>query len=158
MRSPSLFVWAVVLIVIGPVLQHGLAPYLALFGVRPDFLIVFTAMLALFLRPSSGAATGFFFGLAQGTLAGANLSQYVLTRALTGFACSFVRNSQIELGAPAAGLVAAAATAISQFLLMLVAPPPAIGPFIQATIGTAIYNGVIAMPLYVLLRRFAKPK
>jgi hypothetical protein len=50
-------------------------------------------------------------------------------------------------------VTAFAVTILAQLMLMFVAPPAQLMPFLRDTIGTAIFDGVIAMPFYLLLKR-----
>jgi hypothetical protein len=43
-------------------------------------------------------------------------------------------------------------------MLMVPAPPPVFLPYLRDTIVAAMYNGVLALPLYVFLRRTLRPK
>lgn len=143
---------------LGAVLQHGLAHHVAVFGVVPDFLLVAMTPVAMLSRPSAALWAGFFCGIAHGAVAGANLAHYVVSRAVAALGLSATNLLGIELSTVAAGVSAAAATLGAQLLLLFLAPPASIGSFLTATIGTAMYNGVLAMPLYALLRRLFRPK
>lgn len=143
---------------IATVLQTSLADKAAVWGARPDFVLAFLAPMALLSRPSGGAVLGGLGGLAQGAMAGANVTHYVLSGAATGFGCAAFRLVGLEMGVILGGVVAAIATIVGQLLLMLLAPPPSIPTFLGATIGMAMYNGVLAMPLYALLKRLFKTK
>jgi len=143
--------------IVGPYIaaafQQGLAPRFTFVGIVPDFLLVFVAVFALFSSRPAATANGFFAGLLEGALAGVNLTHYVLSRTLAGFfgGAASAFNFQPNMGV--AALMAAALTAISQVLLFFLAPPSGIGRFLGDTIGAAMYNGVLAIPVYALLRR-----
>ncbi|HRF58299.1 MAG TPA: hypothetical protein PLH94_00130 [Fimbriimonadaceae bacterium] len=139
-------------------LEQALAPKLSVFGCPPDFLMVMGASIALLSTPLGGAWAGFFSGLLQGALAGANLTAYVISRILPAFGIAWMSDLDIRIAPTVAGLIVAATTLVSQLLLMFLAPPPQILPFLGATIGTAMYNGVLAIPVYSLLRRLFKGK
>jgi len=49
------------------------------------------------------------------------------------------------------------ATGVTQIAFLLFNPRGAILPFLLATIGSAVYNGVLAMPLYALLKKVSDP-
>jgi rod shape-determining protein MreD len=120
--------------------------------------MVMGASVALLSTPLGGAWAGFFSGLLQGALAGANLTAYVISRILPAFGIAWMSDLDIRIAPAVAGLIVAAATLVSQLLLMFLAPPPQILSFLGATIGTAMYNGVLAIPVYSLLRRLFKGK
>jgi rod shape-determining protein MreD len=137
--------------------QRAVSPYIAIGGVAPDFLLVVIGCLALFGTRRSGSIIGFLAGVIEGALAGANLAAYAVSRTIAGFVSGWFSALEFEAGAIVASFVVFAITLLSQLLLMFVAPPGQIGGFLLATIGSAVYNGVLAMPLYALLRRVLDP-
>jgi hypothetical protein len=138
-------------------LQQSLAHRLVILGARPDFLLAFLAPLCLLMHRVGGALTGFLAGLIQGAIAGANMTHYIVSRTLTGFIISWSRGLEYEVSLLLAGLIGALTTLLAQSLLMFLAPPPEIFPFMGATIRTAVYNGVLAMPIYAVLKRVLHP-
>jgi len=137
--------------------QGSVAPHLAIGGVMPDFLLIVLGCVALGGTRKSGSVTGFFAGLIQGAVAGANIAQYALSRTLVGFFVGWFSTLEYDSNATVALVVVAFTTLTSQLLLMFMAPPPRIFAFLLATIGSAIYNGVLAMPLFALLKRVMDP-
>jgi cell shape-determining protein MreD len=156
-KGPRLFLVAVVCLWLAGGCQEGLAPRLSLGGASPDFLLIVVAVLGLHCGRRSGAALGFSAGMIEGALAGANLSSYAVTRTIAGFACAYVSSLEFELSVAVAGIVAAMVTILAQISLMFVSPPSAILPFVLATIGSAVVNGVLAMPLHMLIKRLSDP-
>jgi rod shape-determining protein MreD len=136
--------------------QTAIAPRLAIGTVMPDFLLVALGSLALLGTRRSGAVTGFAAGVLQGAIAGANMAQYVLSRTIAGFFTGWLTAWEFEATIVVAFFSVAFATLTSQLLLLFMAPPPRILGFLLATIGSAIYNGVLAMPLFALLKRIMK--
>lgn len=138
-------------------LQQAVAYRLDLFGFKPDFILATMIPLSICLTRSNGAIVGFFAGLIQGGTAGANLAHYVISRTLTGFATPWSRRFGFELNTIAVGLTGFFATIFAETIFMFLAAPKGIGSFLGDTIRTAIYNGVLAMPVYALLRRILIP-
>lgn len=134
------------------ILDQALGPRMVLGGIRPDFYLVGIACASLLAPNPAGIWSGFIGGLLQGMSSGANLFQYVLSRTLTGFAGSRIGGLEIEIGPVLAAVFCALLTLFGQVVLMFVAPPRAIGAFMQDTILTAVYNGVLAIPIYAALR------
>ncbi len=141
---------------IAAVLQQALPDRMAILGARPDLMLVAVLTLGLLIPAPGSIAVGFFGGLIQGALVGANLAQYVLTRMVTGYVASRLTELEIELSAPMAGLFVALGTLLAQIIMMFLAPPRSLGGFIGDTIETAIYNAVIAIPLYAVMRPILK--
>ena len=136
--------------------QHGAATKLAVFGATPDFLLVVALTSSILMRPGTSAGLGFLAGLLQGAMAGANLAQHVISRVLTCFFIGYESRLEVGVRVEDAALTVAIGTIVSGVLLTILAPPPEIWPFLRATIGTAIYNGVLAVPTYLLVRRLFK--
>jgi len=131
--------------------------WFTVFGARPLFILVFVACMGMVNRPAWGAGAGFLAGIVEGSLAGANLTQYVTSRALTGFCVAWVRSTDLQFGVILAAIGTLLSTLGANAILMIFAPPADIGSFIRATIFSAMYNGVLAMPLFAVLQHFAKP-
>lgn len=157
MRGPAYAFIALLCLWVGGGCQRAVSPYISIGGVAPDFLLIVVGCLSLFGTRRSGSIIGFFAGVLQGALAGANLAAYAISRTIAGFVAGWFSALEFEAGAVVASTVVFAVTLIAQFLLMFVAPPGQIGGFLLATIGSAVYNGVLAMPLYALLRRVLDP-
>ena len=138
------------------ILQQVLPDRAAVLGARPDFLLTATLCLGLLIPAPQSIAVGFFTGLFQGAMVGANLAQYIVTRMVSGYVASRVSELEIEIGPPLAALCIAVGTVGAQILMMFLAPPRSLGGFIGDTIETAIYNGVIAMPLFAVLKPLLK--
>lgn len=137
--------------------QESIAPRLAIASVTPNFLIVTLGSIALFTSRRTGAITGFVAGLLEGAAAGANLGAYVVSRTVTGFVTGWFTDLEFEANAILPLLAVAIATLCAQILLMFGAPPPQITRFLLATIGSAMYNGVLAIPLFLVLKRVLDP-
>lgn len=153
MKGAKGVIVAVITLWLGAGLQQALANRLGILGATPDFLLVFLACLCLYTNRVGGAVLGFFAGLAAGATVGANMTQYVFSRTLTGFLDSWSRNLGIDANLFVAGVNAFFVTIVAQLIQMFFAPPPGIVTFLGATIASAMYNGVLAVPVYALLRR-----
>lgn len=129
-----------------------------IFGQRPDFLLATMTPLCLLATSRGSVVIGFVAGVFQGGIAGANLAHYAISRTLASWGLALFRGLELDIGLGMAAVATALATLFSQLVLMLLAPPPALPPFLAATIGTAVYNGVIAMPIYALLRKLVPAK
>jgi rod shape-determining protein MreD len=135
------------------VLQQALAPRLSLFGIAPDFGLVFVVVFGLLASRISGTVVGFAVGAMEGAIAGVNLTHYVISRVLAGFCAGSTASFGLQPNAAVAAAATAVITGAAQILLFFLAPPSGIGRFLGDTIGAAMYNGVLAIPVYALLRR-----
>ena len=90
-------------------------------------------------------------------VANANMQHYVASRTLTGLLLGSTNSAELQRSLPAAGLITAAVTVFAQLTLMFLAPPHSITAFLADTIRSAVYNGVLAIPVYALLKKFVAP-
>ncbi|MBI3721194.1 MAG: hypothetical protein HY248_01460, partial [Fimbriimonas ginsengisoli] len=139
------------------VLHQALSFRLVIFGARPDLLLVVGLALCLLMERRQAAWVGFASGVLMGAMAMANLASYVVSRTLTSYGVSYSEELELRSSPWGAGAVCAAGTILANLILMFLAPPPLIGPFLGATIRTAVYNGVLAVPVFLLLRRALGP-
>jgi len=158
MTWPRAFLVCVILLWVAGGCQQSVASSFAIGGAVPDFLFVALSVLALQTSRKAGTVAGFAAGAIHGGIAGANFAAYALTRTIAGFFLGWLSSSDIDVNFVAAGLITFIATLVTQFVFMLIAPPPAIWSFLLATIGVAIYNGVLAMPVQFLVAKAMPPK
>ncbi|MBS1718747.1 MAG: hypothetical protein JSS72_13545 [Armatimonadetes bacterium] len=136
--------------------QMGLPSRLSVFSLTPNYLLVLLAIVAIFSDRKGGAIVGFFCGAIEGSLVGINLTHYIASRVITGFILGWMNDLKLQRSVLLAVLTTVGGTLAAQVILMFIAPPPEIIPFLGATIKTAMYNGVIAIPVYVLARPIAE--
>lgn len=146
-----------VVLLVATTLQQALAYRLAILGARPDFMLIALSALGMFANRPGGMTLGFFDGLLMGAISGANLQHYVTSRVLAGLALGWTNSSELPRSLAAAGVTTGAVTVAAQLVLMFLAPPHSIGTFLADTIRGAVYNGVLAIPVYALLKRFLAP-
>lgn len=127
-------------------------------GQKPDLVLIAVCLVGIRSRPALGAGYGFLAGALQGGAAGADLTALAATRTLLGFGSSWVARSGLQFSPLVVGVVVAIGTLLAQGLFLIVAPPSDIGAFLGATLGTAIYNGVLASLLDAVLKRTLDPR
>lgn len=133
--------------------QQGASSHLAVFGAKPDFLLVLLCTGGLFVKRVGGATLGFFAAVFYCAIALANLQHYVVSRALTGFAVGWTNDTGVRLGPTIAVVATVVGTMLAQFLLVFMPPPRELPAPLTDTILSALYNGVLAMPAYALLSK-----
>ena len=121
-------------------------------------MLLILSVLCLFSSRQGGAVLGFFAGWIYGSLDGANMWQYVLTRTIAGYVIASVAGSGIERRTLTAVLAAFLGVFLCQLTLMFLAPPAALIHFLGDTIRTAVYNGVLATLVYAGLNRILGPR
>ena len=147
-----------ILLYLSTIAQQALPERMAILGSRPDFLCLAAVMLGLLLRPVGAIWTGGISGLLHGAVAGANLWQYALTRMLGAYTVSRIGETDIEIGPILGAIIVGVGTLGTYLIFMFLAPPSSLGTYFQATIGTALYNCVLALPMFSVLRRILKSR
>lgn len=143
---------AIVVFFLGASLQFGLSSRMALGGAKPDFLLIGACCLSMFSSRSGATVFGWIAGILHGSLVGANLLHYASSRAITCFGVGWMKVLKFEVGVLVAALVVAISTIVAGLIFMFGAGPRGIGGFMADTILSAIYNGVLAAPLFAGLR------
>jgi len=153
MKNPGAWIAAIVLLWIAGGSQESLAYQLSIASATPDYLLVVVTVLSLFGNRRSGAIVGFIGGLLSGAIAGGHMAAYTVTRTLIGFLIGWLNGLEFEGNFAVAFVVTSSATLCVQLTFFFMNPRGAILPALLATIGSAMYNGVLAMPLYALLKK-----
>jgi len=133
--------------------QQAIAFQVTAGGISPDFPLIVIVTVGLFSNRRSGAFLGFLGGAIHGAIAGGHTAAYTITRTVIGFIVGWFTGMEFEGNVAVAFIVTAAATIVTQLTFLLLTPRGAILSFLLATIGSAMYNGVLAIPLYALLKR-----
>lgn len=136
-------------------LQQVLPQRLAVFGARPDFILIALAAICPIVSRPGAIWTGFAGGVIQGAVAGANLTHYAISRIVTALALSWLPELRLESTPWLLAATGFLSTLLAQILLMFLAAPPGIAAFLGATIGSAVYNGVLMIPLFWVLGKLA---
>lgn len=158
MSTKRLAVTSVLGLWIAVVLQQSMASRVAIFGVRPDFLILFLAPISLMTSRMGGATLGFFAGLLEGAASGVSMAHYIASRAIAGFLGSWSRAIGMHINWGVASITTVILTVVSRLIFMFLAAPTGVLRFLGDTIGSALYNGVLAIPVYMLLQWVLNPR
>ena len=143
---------------VAALLQSGASYRMDVFGARPDFLLLCGMVLPLVFRPKQGAIIGFFAGVLHGWVTGVSLTVYALVRMVFGYGISRIGKSGYAIDLKVAWAIVTVGSLLSQLIILLLAPPADKGAYIRATIGTALYNGVLALPFFLIARRVFEPQ
>ena len=157
MKGTRGLIVAVIAIWLAASFQAALSPRITIVGISPDFCLIVLACLSLFTNRVGGAVIGFFLGLVTGANVGANLSQYVVSRTISGFLAGWSRSFGLDANVLGSAVTCVVVTVVAQLIQMFLAPPAGITSFLGATIASALVNGVLAVPVFALLRRILGP-
>lgn len=143
---------------IAAALQQAAAPHMTIAGASPDILLVVALSSAVFFEPVIGAVLGFVAGMLHGGVTGADTASLTVSRTLVSYAAGYVSRLELDVRPWYVALVVFGGTVVSHLLMMIPAPPPEVWPYLRDTIVSAMYNGVLAIPLYAFMRRTLRPK
>lgn len=141
--------------VLAAALQSTVAPRLAVFGARPDLLLVLTVATALVAGPITGMGVGFAAGLLQGGLDGGAVGGSAAVLTVVGYAAGalqarlFLEHWAVPVAA--VGLLTLAAEGVRGVLWR---PEGWTWPAAAlALVGSVLFNAALAYPAFALARR-----
>jgi len=140
------------------VLQAGLAPYLTIAGVTPNFLLLVVLTVALTEGPVTGATSGFIAGLLFDLLGSGPVGPMALVLAATGYLAGLLHEQMFAEGwllPLTVFFVAALASevAYSALLIMLGEGESFWMGLLTKCLPSAVYNTVLALLVYPWLAR-----
>lgn len=137
-------------------LQTTWLHYLGIYGVEPDLIVLVVVVIALTSGPLEATILGFLAGLCQDTYTPADLGLNALTKSLIGFAVGVGRTRIVAETVQVQTLLAMASLAVHDLVYYIGQSGLALGqvPYYLAryTLGRALYTGVVAAGVAVLLR------
>ncbi len=148
-------------LIVAFVLQAGLAPYLALGGVTPNFLLLVVITVALTSGPISGATVGFIAGLLFDMLGSGPVGPAALVFSVTGYLAGLMHAQMFAEGwrlplTVLAVAVLGAEMAYAAVLALLGSDIEFWTAFFTRMLPGAVYNAVLALLVYPWLARFLR--
>jgi rod shape-determining protein MreD len=143
---------------VATVLQAGLAPHLAVFGVVPNLLLLVVVTLAIFEGPIAGSVSGFVAGLLMDLLGTAVVGPWALVLAVVGYTAGMLGANMFAEGwlLPVTVVFVASLLAEASYgvlLSVLGAGGPFLVTFGRIVIPAAVYNTALAVLVYPWLGR-----
>ena len=126
-------------------------------GAHPDFLLATAIVGAMYCTPNGGAALGFAAGLINACLAApphGGFGSLIVTGTLVGFGVGWLEDRVFrDHGLMALALVAIG-TAVGECLFYIFTPMRDVAHWARGMALTVLYNSLISVPLYMVVRRF----
>jgi len=146
---------------VAALLQAGLAPYMAIGGVVPNFLLLVVVTLALVEGPAAGASVGFACGLIFDLLGSGPVGPMILVLAVTGYLAGLLHENMFAEGwlLPLTVLgVAALGSEIAYGLILSVmgVGGPFLLTFFTNMLPAAVYNTALGLLIYPWLARILR--
>ncbi|HZO89537.1 MAG TPA: rod shape-determining protein MreD [Chthonomonadaceae bacterium] len=142
------------------ILQGLYADSLQVHGARPDLLLLTAILGSLFCDINGSAALGFFAGLLHAALAAppnGGFGSLIVSRTLVCLGVGWLEERVFRDNPLIALFLAALGTALAEGLFFLFAPQHHVLRWTHNVGLTTLYNAVLALPLYFLVRRFLHP-
>jgi rod shape-determining protein MreD len=148
-------------ILVAALLQAGLAPYMAIGGVVPNFLLLVVVTIALVEGPASGASAGFAAGLIFDLLGAGPVGPMVLILTVTGYMAGLLHENMFAEGwlLPLTVLAIASLASTLAYGLMLDllgAGGPFLLTFFTKILPEALYDTALGLLIYPWLARFLR--
>lgn len=152
---------AMVSILVATLLQAGLAPYMSIAGVTPNFLLLVVVTLALTTGPNEGATAGFVAGLIFDLLGTGPIGPMALVLAATGYFAGLLHEQMFAEGwllpITVFAIAAISAEVAYGLLLMLLGEGGSFWQsFFTKMLPAAVYNTALALLVYPWLARFLR--
>lgn len=149
-------VLAVLALLLAAVAQGRLSHAVQFHWAQPDFILLTLACTGVLLGGNRAILLGLWAGLLTSALIpgiyGTLLTSRVLAGGLAGYAARFVIRDSLIVPP----LVTLLVTGIAEVVRVLMAPGPSWHPihlWLEKVGGEMLYNALLALPVYVLLRR-----
>jgi len=146
-------------------LQGGMMNYFEVLGAKPDLLLIAVIFFGLFLGPVAGLESGFAAGLAKDVFALDFFWVNAVLLGITGFLVGII-NTQISKESKRVNFVFVIlftifSMSLHYLLAVVLSRSVALGFaefFISSIIPTAIYTGLVSVPIYANLISIYKLK
>lgn len=144
-------------VILGFLVQISVAPHIKLFGVKPDILLVLAIVVAIQDGPTAGATVGFFGGLLQDMMSPRLFGISALTKTVSAYIAGLLKDMTITYTVLLPIIITFIMTFVEQiFLILSIAVFGQEGFPVFSLLNIfleAIYNVLIVLPLYPLMKR-----
>jgi len=148
--------WGILALLLAAGLQGRAAHAVHLRWAQPDFVLVTLGCAATLLGGGRGTFLGLWAGLLTAALIPATFGTFLASRTLAGALAGFLQRFLIRDSPLVPPLAVLATTLTAEVVYVLMAPGIARHPFrlwLYKVGGETLYNMVLALPVYWLLRR-----
>lgn len=147
------FIVVALFLLLAAALQGRAAHAIAVRGAEPDFILVALACGGTLIGGARGTALGFWAGLLTAALIPATFGTYLASRTVAGAFAGWLQGHVNRESLIVPPLAAFSTTALAELIAVLMAPTHHLKSWALARGGEVIYNTLLALPAYLLLRR-----
>jgi len=139
-------------------LQTALSPRIAIFGVKPDLLLIAVVVWGMSRGPREGAFVGFGAGFLEDVLS-ANFYIHTLTKAIAGFLSGAIQRNFGTASVSSYAIIVGVLTPVSylfeimSFYFFFGRQLPGIYSIISVVFLSAVYNGLLTLLLFAPIVR-----
>lgn len=149
-------------LLVAAVLQVSIAPYLAVFGVVPNFIFLVVVTIALTEGPVAGGVSGLIGGLLFDLLGTSIVGPYALVLSVVGYAAGMLSANMFAEGWLLPVTVVAIASLATEIAYGVVLAVLGVGPTFWHSLLTvmlpgAVYHTILAVLAYPWLARLLRP-
>ena len=123
--------------------QVAIAPKVAVFGARPDFLLVAVTLLSMNRGTDAASIIGFSAGLSHGGVGNTKMAALVISRILAAIAASLVGRTTVAATPITVMGASLAASGVASLAYMLLGVPKDLWGWVLASFGMIIYNTLL---------------
>ena len=147
-----------VLILVSAALQGNLTQAIAIKGVQPDLLLVCVVAIGVHSEFDQAAIWGFLIGWLSGSLVGSSLGSFMITRTALAMLLASLE-SRIFRGNPLLWVGCAfLGTILCESFFYLLNPHTSTLRWVFITLGAAVYNMVLVLPIGYLVTKLVPQK
>lgn len=132
------------------VLDASVSERIAILGAAPSFLFILIGQFCIPMNRNKGMLFGFLIGAIQGALAGADIQHFIAGGVVGGLLAASCKDISIEYSLVSVIVVTIITSFLARLIHVLLAPPPHVSIALLDTLIGAMYNGVLAVPVYAL--------
>jgi rod shape-determining protein MreD len=147
------YVLLIGLLLLAATIQGNLPSWLIFKGARPDLILVVIIVTALTLDPVTGTVIGFVAGFVHGSIVGESVGSFIVSRTIIGFAAGCVTIRLFSENPVVPVVAAGGLTFAGEGLFLLLNPIPDFTTALNIMLAKALYNSLLALIAYWILRR-----
>jgi rod shape-determining protein MreD len=140
------------------VIHAALGGDLAIRGARPNIALTSLMVCSLYVDAAAGAWFGLMVGLLEASYLDRFVGSVLVSRILPGFVIGTLEERIFRDSVFIALAAAVLGTIASECLFFLFAPQPHALRWLVRTAQSALYNGALSIPIYMVVHRLAKPR
>lgn len=146
------FAVSLLLLLLAAAAQSTWPQWLRLYGQVPDLTLAAVLSIGLTTGAPSGLTAGFLGAYLWASIAGLPIGNLFVSHMGLGFLAGAMRGRMFSDRLLLAMIVVAAAVVVAAVVNLVLAPPPTLGNWISAVFTRALFSGLLAMPVYGLMR------